>query len=259
MGERLDNHTIPVATYESWRSWLMTGSRRTRVDPRRMQGAHRGLKKILLEGLHYDAEAPYTWKDFSGAMVRHAVDDAMRALPPQDTKLVKLAYFGGYTNREIAREVGLTEWTVQRRISQALAAISHHIQYGRAMVRRAVYGVALFLSGRWLSDSGHGIWQATAVAGAAAVIVVAQPAGPAAGGSHAATVHSAPVSAAGTVVPPIPSPTAAPALPVDAPQTNLPSVPAALPIGVPPVQVPPVTLPVNVPALPSLPPRIRIP
>src|SRR5207248_468948 len=77
----------------------------------------------------------YAWKDFSGAMVRHAVDDAMRALPPEYMRVVKLAYFGGYSNREIALEVGLTEATVQRRLRRALGAISYHIQHGRAVGR----------------------------------------------------------------------------------------------------------------------------
>lgn len=35
-------------------------------------------------------------------MIRHAVDDAMKELPVQDKQLVKLAYFGGLSNREIA-------------------------------------------------------------------------------------------------------------------------------------------------------------
>src|SRR5437762_1018252 len=87
----LDNHAIPVATSESWRAWLMTGTRRNRVDRRRMRGDHKGLKKILLEGLAGGSESPHAWKDFSGAMVRHAVDDAMRALPPEDKQVVKLA------------------------------------------------------------------------------------------------------------------------------------------------------------------------
>src|SRR5690348_17112244 len=117
-----ENHTVPPAIHDSWRTWLMTGARRTPVDRRRLRGANKGLKKILLEGLVNGRDGTYRWQEFSGAMVRHAVDDAMRSLPPEETQVVKLAYFGGYSNREIAKEVGLTEGTVQRRLRRALGS-----------------------------------------------------------------------------------------------------------------------------------------
>ena len=237
----VDNHTVPLAIHESWRAWLMTGARRTPVDKRRMRGAHKGLKKILLEGLTGGADT-HAWQDFSGAMVRHAVDDAMRELPPEDKRVVKLAFFGGYSNREIAREVGLTEGTVERRLRRALAAISDHIQHGRAIGRRVLYGAGLILSGKWLHDAGQHALTATAVVGAATVIIATQPgAGPSSDTSRTSPRHeSAP---ARTVVPPVPSPTA----PVGVP------TPAIDQVTVPPVQLPAVPLPVTLPT-PSIPP-----
>ena len=133
-----ENHVLPGATNDTWRTWLMTGVRRTPVDRRRMRGAHKGLKKMLLEGMNNGDDRPHAWKDFSGAMIRHAVDEAIRSLPHEDNEVVKLAYFGGYSNREIASQVGLTEGTVQRRLRRALGAISEHVQRGRAMGRRAM-------------------------------------------------------------------------------------------------------------------------
>jgi predicted DNA-binding protein (UPF0251 family) len=249
----IDNHTVPVEIHESWRAWLMTGARRTPVDKRRMRGAHKGLKKILLEGLTGGADT-HAWQDFSGAMVRHAVDDAMRELPPEDKRVVKLAYFGGYSNREIAREVGLTEGTVQRRLRRALAAISDHIQHGRAIGRRVLYGAGLILSGKWLHDAGQHALTATAVVGAATVIIATQPgAGPSADASRTGPRHeSAP---ARTVVPPVPSPTAPVGVPtpgidqVTVPPVQLPAVP--LPVAVPTPSIPPV--PVPTPTIPPLP------
>jgi len=243
----IDNHTVPVAIHESWRAWLMTGARRTPVDKRRMRGAHKGLKKILLEGLTGGADA-HAWQDFSGAMVRHAVDDAMRELPPEDKRVVKLAYFGGYSNREIAREVGLTEGTVQRRLRRALAAISDHIQHGRAIGRRVLYGAGAILSGKWLHDAGQHALTATAVVGAATVIIATQPgAGPSSDASRTSPGHeSAP---ARTVVPPVPSPTA----PVGVP------TPAIGQVTVPPVQLPAVPLPVALPTPSILPVPVPTP
>src|SRR5207302_6384554 len=170
-----ERNALPRATNDTWRTWLMTGARRTPIDRRRMRGAHKGLKKMLVEGMGGEDERPHAWKDFSGAMIRHAVDEAMRSLPSQDKHVVTLAYFGGLSNREIADEVGLTEATVQRRLRRALATISDHIQHGRALGPRAMYAVAIWLSGRWLSDSVHQIAQVATVA-AASAIIVAQPA-----------------------------------------------------------------------------------
>jgi len=231
----VENHTVPPATRDSWRAWLMTGASRAPADRRRLRGANKGLKKILLEGLVGNSENGHRWQDFSGAMVRHAVDDAMRSLPPEETKVVKLAYFGGYSNREIAQEVGLTEGTVQRRLRRALAAISDQIQHGQELGRRALYGLALLLSGRWLTQTASHMWTATAVASAAVVIVAAQPVPGTVQHRAAPATHSAPSS--GPVVPPVLSQTA----PVD-------SQSISVPVSLPTVQVPKLKLPVPIPA-----------
>jgi RNA polymerase sigma factor (sigma-70 family) len=246
----VENHVLPEATNDSWRAWLMTGARKTPLDPRRLQGSHRGLKKILAEGLaNGGAESPYTWKDFSGAMVRHAVDDAMRSLPEADTRVVKLAYFGGYSNREIAGRMGMTEAAVERRLRRALTAISDYLQHGRTMVRRAIYWIGIALGGRWVGEVAHHGWQAAAVTAAAVVIVAAQDAP--ASSTAIARPHSQPASVAPAtrnVEPPLPSPTAPvrlPAAPLTAPVT-VPSSGTATGV------VPQVTAPVSLPSVPKL-------
>jgi RNA polymerase sigma factor (sigma-70 family) len=252
-----ENDNLPATTNDSWRSWLTSGVRRVALDRRRLQGSHRGLKKILAEGLTGSVnslDTPYTWKETSGAMVRHAVDDAMNALPPEDTEVVKLAYFGGYSNREIAEQVGMTEGAVQRRLRNALAKISNKIQHGHEYGRRAVYGIAAFLSGKWLSEPARHAWQVTAVAGVAAVtgvaavIVASQPAPTAAAPGHAAPGAQSAPAATKTVVP-LPSPSLPVALPAE---VHVPTV------QVPTVQVPTVQVsPLPSPSLPPLPPRIK--
>jgi predicted DNA-binding protein (UPF0251 family) len=254
-----ENHLLPGATNDVWRTWLMTGAHRAPVDRRRMRGANRGLKKILIEGMANGDGHRLAWKDFSGAMVRHAVDEAMRTLPPQDKQAVKLAYFGGYSNREIAQQIGLTEGAVQRRLRRALAAISEYIQHGRAIGRRALYVVAVWLSGRWVSDMTHHAVQAAAVA-TATVIILAHPApgtatpptAPPTAQPHAATQAGAqgPGTAAAPVVPPTPS-TTAPAT------SGVAATVAAPPVSLPPVSVPAVQLPVPLPPLPAPPIKVK--
>ena len=234
---RLENPAIPAATAESWRTWMMTGAITTAVSRRRMRGAHAGLKKILVEGRSNGNG--HGWDDFSGAMLRHNVDDAIRSLSPEEMQVLKLAYFGGYSNRQIAREVGVREWTVKRRLTRALHALSEHLEYGRAIGRRVVYAILLFLSGKWLSDVAQNTWQAAAVAGVAVVIATGPTPSPAT-----------------TTAPPQSHQTAASTHAAPSPAPVVPS--RAVPTSVPPAQVPIVdgSVHVTVPLRP-LPPLIK--
>jgi len=234
-----ENHALPGSTNDSWRAWLTTGVRRSPADRRRLRGEYRGLKRMLLEGMTNGGERPHAWKDFSGAMIRHAVDEAMGSLPAQDNQVVKLAYFGGYSNREIAAKVGLTEATVQRRLRRALSAISEHIQHGRALGRRVALALGVCLSARWLSDSAHQLAQTAAVA-TVAVIVAAQPA--------LAPSPAHPATAGGV------GPQAA-----TAPAHLIPAVPSQRPAAPGTVQATALPLPVALPALPSPPIKIKTP
>ncbi len=237
-----ENHALPGAANDSWRTWLMTGSRREPVDRRRLRGAHRGLKKMLIEGMtNSGGDRPHAWKEFSGAMIRHAVDDAMRALPVEDKQLVKLAYFGGLSNREIAESIGMTQATVQRRLRRAIDAISDYIERGRSFGRRAFYALTIWLCGRWIGDATHQAVQAAAVVSAAAIIV-AQPAAPPRPAAPAP--KPIPVHAARTA--PVEVAPRNPTLSITDGKVLQQKVP------VPPVQPPKVDLPVTLPQLPSV-------
>lgn len=164
------------AASESWRAWLLTGARRQPVDRRRIRGAHVGLKRMMVEGMQAGPESPYTWKDFSDAMVWHAVGDAVRALPPQDEQLVKLAYFGGSTNEELAAALGITETTVKKRLKDAMERISQHVHHGRNLGRRAASAIVAVFTGKWLHDTGPSLARISSVAGVAALLFGAAPA-----------------------------------------------------------------------------------
>jgi predicted DNA-binding protein (UPF0251 family) len=193
---------------------------------------------MLVEGMSNGGDRPHGWTRFSGAMVRQAVDDGVRMLPPQQKELIKLAYFGGLSNAEIARCLGITIRSVERGLQEAVARVSHYVERGRAAGLRAVYAVAIFFCGRSLFDSQQ-------VATAASIVAIAA------------------VLVASPVVPPQPTQAetqTAPAVVFFEPEHTDHTIVAPAPSAVVPVttEVPvtlPVTLPIQLktPQLPSLP------
>ena len=265
---------IPPAATNSWRSWLSSGTRRAPIDRRRARGAEAQLKKILIEGINNGGERPEPWQNFSSAMARQAINEAINELPSQHKQVVKLAYFGGLTNSQIAQQMGLTVSGVRRRLRESLAIVSTYVGRGRDIGRRAVHGLVLWFYFRFGAGAQRTrgpamdqVLQAGTVAVmtvAAAALLVTQDTVP----GHATQPRNAPaVTATGpagssvlsvqgkiltTVTSPV-SPTgsvagvAVPAAPA-VPAIALPSLPVD-------VQVP-VKLPVNVPV--HLPVRLHI-
>lgn len=197
-GSEADQDQVPAIANDSWRTWLMTGVRRPPVGRRRVRGAHRGLKKMLAEGMRVPIDQPYTWKEFSDAMVRQSVGDAVRALPPGDAQVLKLAYFGGLSNEEIARRLDLTVAAVERRLRDALDRISEHVERGRSNGRKALGALTAALSGRWVSDAVHPVLPVGAAVAAAAIIALTPASGPTTAGG--AGSFPAPAQAMGGAV-----------------------------------------------------------
>src|SRR5258708_33001913 len=107
---------LPTEASDAWRTWLMTGTRRAPFDRRRISGAHRGLKKLMIEGTTSPPDRSLPWNDFSAAMIRQAVDEALNALPSSQKQAVKLAYFGGATKKGNAEQPGGGEGAVKRNV-----------------------------------------------------------------------------------------------------------------------------------------------
>src|SRR5256886_10066377 len=170
---------LPPGVVESWRTWLLTGNAGVVSDRRRLRGSHRGIKQMLVDG--NGQEMPQSWKHFSGAMVRLAINDALNALPKEQTHAVWLAYFAGLSNREIAQRLGLSGGALQRRLEEALRFVSGYVEHGRTAGRRAVFAVLGWLSLRRLGDSWRNVTEPAAhmvmtgaviVAGATAAVLV---------------------------------------------------------------------------------------
>jgi len=257
---RLDTGSALEAAHDTWRTWLLTGVRRDPVDRRRIRGSHLGLKKMLLEGTNVRVDKPYTWKEFSDAMVRQSVGEAMHSMRRDDSELVELADFRGLSNLEIASNLGIGEATVERRLRRALDVMSRFIERGRGFGQRVIAAIAVWISGRWLSDAMQNVAPVGAVAAATVIIL----AGPSAGPDRQAPAHApSTTTTVTTVVPPVPSPTSPITQPPAAEVPQVPVVPALqnpdttqLPVQVPQVGVPAVPV---VPPPPPLPVEVKAP
>jgi RNA polymerase sigma factor (sigma-70 family) len=245
--------------FDSWRSWILTGNRGTAADRRRVRGAHRGLKKMLAEGMT-KRETARPWNEFSGAMVRQAVNEAVNQLPVEDMVMVKMAFFGGLSNREIAGRLNLRPGAVQRRLAKALDHISEHLERGRELGRRAAYAILGWLAARSIVQAAHRLSAlgtehlacALVVAAVAASITiqpaVASPA-PSSARSSTRAAPSAPATAGSAASPASAAPVAAPAIStpsISPPSVSSPSVSVPLVPGL----VPKVTRLVKLPAVP---------
>jgi sigma-70-like protein len=257
---------LPAAASDAWRTWLMTGARRAPFDRHRINGAYMGLKKLMIEGTTTPPDRSLPWNDFSAAMIRQAVDEALNTLPSAHKQAVKLAYFGGFTNQQIAEHLGVREAAVKRMLQVALATVSDHVERGKTTTRKVIYFLAIGAAVRQLVDFLRRLPAMDHVAQAGVVVVA---------GVVTASVlvgHSptpAQLTQADRGRPSVRAPAAAPAvLPNSSTEPVTGVVPVALP-SVPPLpsptqlpeeaSVPPVQLPLPVPSPPSLPTPPTVP
>jgi len=195
------NPVVLHSAINSWRIWLTTGARRVPIDGRRARGNEARLKKIL-------TGEPSGAIDFPSAMARQAIDEAMSELPTQHRQVVKLAYFGGLTNREIAQQLGLTVGGVRRRLSDSLATVGAYVERGKAVSRKAMHGLVAWLYLRPLSEVAQRAQAPTidqaagglvaALSLTAAALLVTHQAPPAAVPDSHQTQRVAPVESAGS-------------------------------------------------------------
>jgi RNA polymerase sigma-70 factor (ECF subfamily) len=67
------------------------------------------------------------------SLERKAVRQALDSLPPDQRQVVELAYYGGYTQREIAEIVSVSLGTIKGRTRLALEKLSSLLQ-GRGLI-----------------------------------------------------------------------------------------------------------------------------
>jgi len=117
----------------SLRTWLMTAVRNRSIDYLRGRGAHERIEKEIPEHVEASGVGSDPWREVAAGLERDAVKAAIETLPPDQRQAVELAYFGGYSHREIAEMIRVPLSTVKGRMRLALEKLHSYLQ-GRGFV-----------------------------------------------------------------------------------------------------------------------------
>lgn len=101
------------------RSWLLTLVHRRAVDLVRRESAHSEKPTAALPEL----ESPPASEEAVRVAQRHCVQSALESLPRKQRTVLELAYYGGYTQGEIAIRLGVPLGTVKSRMFDGLASL----------------------------------------------------------------------------------------------------------------------------------------
>jgi RNA polymerase sigma-70 factor, ECF subfamily len=117
----------------SLRAWLLTAVRNRSIDYLRGRGAHERREQDLEPVAATVGAFSDPWHEVSLKLERDAVHEALTSLPPEQRQAVELAYFGGYSQTEIADLTRVPLGTVKGRMRLALEKLSSYLR-GRGLV-----------------------------------------------------------------------------------------------------------------------------
>jgi RNA polymerase sigma-70 factor (ECF subfamily) len=117
----------------SLRTWLLTAVRNRSIDYLRGRAAHERRELELQPELAEVGARSDPWRQVSLSLERTAVIEALDSIPPEQRQAVELAFFGGYSHREIADMTRVPLSTVKGRMRLALEKLSSYLQ-GRGLV-----------------------------------------------------------------------------------------------------------------------------
>ena len=86
------------------------------------------MTAFTLESVKSAVTAADPWRDVAAAMERDAVREALARLPVEQKQAVELAFYGGYTYREIAEISRVPLSTVKGRMRLALEKLHSYLE-----------------------------------------------------------------------------------------------------------------------------------
>ena len=109
-------------------SWLLSVTHHKAVDAVRREESLRRRRTQVAEEAATAPDSPPVDEEVFALVRRDRVREALRALPPTQRQALALAYFGGYTQREVAALTGAPLGTVKTRMLAGMRRLSHLLQ-----------------------------------------------------------------------------------------------------------------------------------
>jgi RNA polymerase sigma-70 factor, ECF subfamily len=101
------------------RTWLLTIVHHRAIDQLRSARSKSRADTVIDDALPLPAKED-TWTEVVQGLEHERIRQAMATLPPEQRQVVDLAYYGGFTQTEIAQRVGIPLGTVKGRMRLAL-------------------------------------------------------------------------------------------------------------------------------------------
>jgi len=108
------------------RNWLLSIVHNRAID--RVRGTARIRREAQLEAAERTAGVPDAWEALSLELERTQIREAFAQLPDAQRRTLELAYFGGYTHVEIARQMDVPLGTVKGRMRIGLEKMRSFLQ-----------------------------------------------------------------------------------------------------------------------------------
>jgi RNA polymerase sigma factor (sigma-70 family) len=182
LAEEPDPHlATPASPAGAIRTWLVSGTRKFAIDPRRGRGRFRQARHLLVEDGQSVRSTDLVWRDLVSALRRHTVHSGLAQLGQEERQVLTLAYLEGHTNREIAAMLSVSVSTVSRRLSVALERLEDYFwRTGTWVSSLVLIGLALLTRrtrsvGRFVSTAHSEAWTnsiTVTAAGAATVVAL---------------------------------------------------------------------------------------
>jgi RNA polymerase sigma-70 factor (ECF subfamily) len=116
----------------SLRTWLLTTVRNRAIDYLRGRAGREAREMQIPVDAEASGVGSEPWREVALGIERDMIRDGVDSLPTDQRQVVELAYFSGYTYREIAEMVQVPLSTVKGRMRLALEKLHSYLQ-GRGL------------------------------------------------------------------------------------------------------------------------------
>lgn len=120
-------------TRGSLRTWVLTSIRNRSIDYLRGRGAHERREREIPAHIEASGVGSDPWQEVAQSLEQETVRRALQTLLREQRHAIELAYFGGYTQREIAEMIRVPLSTVKGRMRLGLEKLHSYLQ-GRGLV-----------------------------------------------------------------------------------------------------------------------------